>query len=101
MAKIYYSRNESSYQMINNVGVFILIVGIVVLLILGLVGFSVMATDYESGITLIFFGVGFFVITYFFFGVLKGISELVFRAYLRFKLDHHNMAEADIHYEKR
>lgn len=87
--------------MINNVGVFILIIGIACLIIMGLIGFSVMSTDSESGITLIFSGVGFFIITYFFFGVLKGISELVFRAYLRFKLDHHNMSESDLDYEKK
>jgi|GEM_PF-1199623 len=98
MKFIKYSHKESSYRLINNIGITILSFGILFSIIGALLGFALF-TESDTGAYLIGASIGLFLWALLCFGICKGISELVFRSYLRFRLDQHKMNDEDLFYE--
>ena len=86
MKKVLLDSNESSFRLVKNVGVFILTVGVIGLVIAGLIGLILMAEDDMEGFVLLSGAISFFLLSYFAFGICKGLSELVMNSYFNRKL---------------
>ncbi len=94
MKTIQYSSKESSYKLINGIGVTVLTLGIIISALGFVIGFG------DTNVQFIAYSIGVFFSSLFCYAICRGISELVFRAYLKGKLDEFNMQENDITYEE-
>ena len=54
----------------------------------------------EMGIGVLASSVGLIFVSLICYAVCKGLSELVFRSYLKFKIDEHNMLEDEIIFDE-
>lgn len=101
MKLINYSPKESSYKSISGVGSTLITTGSIIGGF-GLLGGILSASEGdEYGLVVIASSVGFFLVTLFCYAICKGLSELVFRSYLRSKLDQHKMNEEELFYQAK
>jgi len=100
MKKVTFKSNESSFHIVKNVGSFILIVSIIGALFLGLTGLQYFLEFSESGIRLMTSALSLFLVSYFAFGICKGLSELVKNSYFQRKLSETKAIEEGYEFEE-